>query len=295
VIPSEPYELLITSASRPHLLRPTLESLLRRVEVLPQRVVVHDDAVFSGRKGAVNAAVVEAYTAVFGTDMTGWPVTLMHFADPPRRLGPALAWLMTQAQTPFALYSQDDFVAVRAIPIGRALDVMLVHALHHIRFNKRATMAVKDTWTGPWRKEERDFVMLGQGDTSYTQRLTISDHWYFQLGLMRVAELRAALVFWTSTQERLERLAWREPETLINHYFDRVRYGDAFDARHPRTRAQVQRTFIWGPIGEDRYVRHIGGDPGDWASDHPRYGVDSAARAWEEIASYPGPHPTPTR
>jgi len=40
------------------------------------------------------------------------------------------------------------------------------------------------------------------------------------------------------------------------------------DALDQNTRAQIQRTFIWGPIGEDRYIRHIGTDPKDWSGSH---------------------------
>ena len=64
------------------------------------------------------------------------------------------------------------------------------------------------------------------------------------------------------------------------------------DALDPNVRATIQRTFIWGPIGEDRYIRHIGTDPKDWSDTHPRGGQERETweaknrQAWEEIGSY---------
>jgi len=65
------------------------------------------------------------------------------------------------------------------------------------------------------------------------------------------------------------------------------------DALDPNVRATIQRTFIWGPIGEDRFIRHIGTDPKDQAGDHARGPLDrtETERAWAEIASYTEPKP----
>ena len=276
-----PYALIMTSASRPHLLKPTLESLFAHLDQMPLRVLVHDDVLDREKNRGIQEALLGLTKGVYH----GYQLAL-HHADPPRRLGLAINWLLANigSETEYVLYSQDDFVTVRDIPLRRALQVMHDHNLHHIRFNKRATMAFKETWAGRWVKEERTFLM-GAPTLKIPEVLTISDHWYFQLGLWRVSEMRKALSFWTANPERTRRLALDEPEGMINHYFDHIAYGG--DYTDQANRAQCQKTFIWGPIGEDRYIRHIGGDREDWAGTHPRSGgVDSQLQAWAEIAEH---------
>lgn len=292
-----PYEIIVTSASRPHLLHPTLVSLLRKVDQQPSMIQIHDDAVFPGRWRDIQDAVRSAIHDVY--DKQEAPSVRLHHQDPPRRLGFAINWLLANVQTDYVLYSQDDFVTVRRLPLPRALDVMHYHDLHHVRFNKRATMAFKETWNGRWYKEERGYVHSPteffmdryeldgvHGYRSFRlETLTVSDHWYFQLGLWRVGEMRRALKFWTENDGRSRRLAIDEVEGLINHYFDHVAYGG--DPSSPTSRALHQKTFIWGPIGEDRFIRHIGGNKEDWAGDHPRAGAaDDWDTAWREIKGY---------
>lgn len=283
----EPYELIVTAASRPHLLQPTLQSLLMHVDHWPTRILIHDDAVQPDQWVGTQKAVEEAILAVSAHAEVDWhPEVLLHQADPPRRLGLALNWLLANVTTDYALYSQDDFVTVRSLPILAALDVMATHGLHQMRFNKRATMQFKETWAGVWEKAARTFAMPTGPITC-----TISDHWYFQTSLWRVSEIRRALAFWTETLDRRRRLAADEPEGLINYFFDHLAYGGDPDSH--AVRAACQKTFIWGPIGEDRYVRHIGGSRDDWRGNHARQGaIDEAATAWREIRSYPGTHPT---
>lgn len=306
------YEILVTSASRAHLLGPTLESLLAHVDLRPTRMLIHDDAAF--RPGTIEAdhrwMQVKAALATLPIPCE----TLLHHADPPRRLGLALCWLLANTRAEYVLYSQDDFVTVRDLPIEAALAVMDRHHLHQIRFNKRATLGQKDTWQGPWQKVEHRFSMptfhveQGPGYPIHTHRrqgreevLTLSDHWYFQTGLWRVATIRAALAWLTATRDRTRLFAQVPAEEAINWVLDghfgpipglTVPYFAPHPdgSRDPGLRAVYQRTFIWGPIGEDRYIRHIGTDPADWAGDHAREPGEAdlakTRQAWAEIASY---------
>jgi hypothetical protein len=305
-----PYEILVTSAARPHLLKPTLASLQSRVDQPPERILIHNDAVFTdfgplGRVAHVVAGGLPGPTDLRWEDTKTAirdaqegqivrPILVTH-ADPPRRLGMALKWLIGNVRTPYILYSQDDFVTVRTLPIIQALEVMEIHRLHQIRFNKRATMGQKDTWQGPWKKVEKRFIVLGEGETSYAVTCTVSDHWYFQTGLWRTSIIKAVLDWLTATPERTNVFAACPAEVAINKVMD----GDfglipgltvpyPHDALDPETRATIQRTFIWGPIGEDRYIRHIGTDARDQAGDHERGPLDAGEtqRAWAEIASY---------
>lgn len=278
-----PYELIVTSASRPALLYHTLTSLLAKVDQPPTRILLHDDCRGDACAWLQTQERLQAVNALY-PDVP----MLVHHAHPARRLGLALNWLLHQVTTPYVLYTQDDFVTVRPLPVALALDTMAIHALHQIRFNKRATMGFKETWRGTWQKEEKAFVLVGEdpptGPGCQQVTLTLADHWYFQTGLWRVAQIREAVAFWMHP-DRQRRFELDEVEGLLNHYFDHVKYGG--DPASHYVRHTLHRTYIWGPIGEDRYIRHIGGNPEDWAGDHLRTGaVDDQAKAWREIRTY---------
>lgn len=304
-----PYDLIVTASHRPHLLGPTLSSLLAQVDQPPARILIHDDAVpvfqpvvgpNAARRSQVDElATLRAQTHAVLAALNPLMPVIYTWADPPRRLGLALRFLLDNVSTDYVLYSQDDHVVVRPLPIQRALALMHEHTLHQIRFNKRATVAFKDTWQGRWTKEEVRFPNPGwdalppngleiQGATT----LTVADHWYFQTGLWRVAPIRAAVQWVTCTPTRREILRLGVAEEAINRVLDGhlgpipgLSVPHPQDAHEPRTRRQIQRTFIWGPIGEDRYIRHIGG--ASPSGSHPRDGgTDDPARAWREIDGY---------
>ena len=249
-----PYELVVVSASRPHLLQPTIASLWNNLAQLPDRILVHDDAVFPGRAGEMEETMemirrlLPKGAAIYRQDA------------PPIRHGPALKWLLDQVRTEFVLYSQDDFETIRPLPIVEALEEMaeVPNWINQIRFNKRATRAYKDTWQGPWYKKEYQ--------TPSGRIITVSDHWYFQTGLWRTSFIRNAVDMCARYDEELHR---RSIEEAVNRHFD-LKYCN--DPRSPKERAEYDSvgTFIWGPIGEDRYIRHIGDKPEDWAGDHAR-------------------------
>ncbi len=277
------YDLIVASASRPHLLLRTLTSLLNNVDVRPRRMIVHDDVVFPNQREEISRVV---HYACALWDHGPLPYTL-DISDPPLRHGPSLAWLLNSTAADFVLYTQDDHEVVRPLPIARALDVMIAYDLNHVRFNKRATMDYKDTWQGRWYKREFDFKTMtcmqcqktfrpahyamhpcplvhGQ-DTALRvpQTLTVSDHWYFQTSLWRRSVI--APVVTSLNYEQPEKFKHR-CEDQINAYLDHEYAGrHELDARDPNVRSERLRTFIWGRIGEDRYVQHIGDDPRDFA------------------------------
>ena len=278
-----PYDLIVTASHRPHLLQPTLASLLDHIDrkAWPQRILIHDDD--TSRRITEGERLRQATMDVLRILDPPMPVVYT-WASPPRRMGGALKFLLDQVTSEFVLYSQDDFVTVRRLPIAEAHELMEEYALNQIRFNKRATMAFKETWQGRWEKREMEFLAPGG-----MRKLTVSDHWYFQTGLWRVRTIRAAMDWLTATPERRDILERAQAEEAINLVMD-GRLGQIPGlvmpcGTHAETRAQDQKTFIWGPIGEDRYIRHIGGE--DPSGDHPRHGgVDSVAQAWREIDTY---------
>lgn len=244
------YDLVIPSASRPHLLRRTLASIRKYADVQPSRLILHNDEVFPNKLPDIVEILQDVWDAqlseiVFRND------------NPPVRHGPALYWLLRQAKSKVILYSQDDHEVIRPLPLQIALTTMGWDSqVRQIRFNKRATREYKDTWQGPWYKKE--FTAIN------SVPLTISDHWYFQTGLWNLEFARRA-VEWASRiyPEQFE----KHCEEAINRYLDE---NYVLDPRDVDQRAKRIGTFIWGPIGEDRYIQHIGDAPEDWAGDHHR-------------------------
>lgn len=302
------YELIVPSASRPHLLERALDSLLTQVDQLPNRILVHDDAAFPGRQGPVTEVLAEAGR------VHGVPV-VWQLQDPASGHGAALGWLLSHATTEYVLYTQDDLLAVRPLPIGRALAVMARHGLHQIRFNKRATMG----WKGGWPKKEYAFASrehdpgctgaivgtpelgahsLGTCGCGAAEICTVADHWYFQTGLWRRERSQKAVEWWIAhTGEWFREHTEVKVNRLMNGEVGEFNAAPAFDlpapgrAMDPDERARVQRTFIWGEIGLDRFIDNLGGDPADWALFRPRGGVTGPGSDRDSQAAERGARP----
>jgi hypothetical protein len=270
-----PYELIIPCASRPHLLLSALESLLARVDQQPARILLHDDVVFPGAEARTDALVQNA------RDTYGIPI-IFGRDNPPLGHGPTLKWLLDHVQTEYVLYSQDDLFVRRDLPIAVALATMHQHRVHQIRFNKRATME----WKGAWHKREFPFpTVVGGMQQTVAVVLTIADHWYFQTGLWRVARIKPVVDFW---MEHFPGGFGEHAEPKLNNSMNRgvpefnyavqcghIKYElppDHATSMNPDIRAQVQRTFIWGKIGEEQYIDNLATKPEDWALLRPRGG-----------------------
>jgi hypothetical protein len=251
------YELIVASASRPHLLERTLSTLIDIGKIpSPARAILHDDGRWAGQAGRVGDALMTFAGRVGPVDGKTVPFVYRH-DSPPIRHGPALAWLLSQVKADFVLYSQDDHEVLRDLPIKEALRVMRDNPdINQIRFNKRATMAFKETWQGRWYK--RELIEVG-GRT-----LTISDHWYFQTGLWRTDFIRRAVEYCSVYPQFVESV-----EQTVNNYLDSYYCNNPRDPDE-RVGPESPGTLIWGPIGEDQFVKHIGDKPEDWAGDHPR-------------------------
>lgn len=261
-----PYELVIPSASRPHLLDEVLRTLFLHLDQPPERVLLHDDAVFPGKREEV-AAVLRARVP---KDIS----TIFLADDPPIYHGPALQRLLSLVSTDYVLYSQDDHQAVRDIPVSRALDCLDWHNLNQIRFNKRDTMDKKGREGEEFYKVVQGFV-LGQDEPPYP--LCIADHWYFQTGVWRVAAIKPVLDWWNGPGRAYGAFT-EHMEVKVNQVFNGEWRGKhpAFPIEvpilrgegawnDPAVRARVHKTFIWGPIGERAFVQHLGTDAKDWA------------------------------
>lgn len=247
-----PYELIIPSASRPHLLRETLSTLLANVDQPPSRIIVHEDVrdpSSADIRPTIESSLGGTIPFVLGVD------------SPPIRHGAALHWLYRTARTDFVLYSQDDFAVVRPLPVRACLAAMAEHGLHHVRFNKRDTMGEKNGW------KKRDVAF---GDVT----LTLCDAWYFQTSLCRRARMLAVLDWFSRMRPRT---LWEHPEPKLNQAFNGqlpdFNAANVIDTPPPDryldqdVRQVVQRTFIFGPIGERQYIEHLGWRIADWRTE----------------------------
>jgi len=289
-----PYELIIPSASRPHLLERTLATFFVHSGQWPGRVIVHNDGVFPGKRERVERLLVTQIPAQI-------PVVFQH-DEHPMRHGPALKWLLDQVRTEYVVYTQDDFATVRRLPISRALGVLHLNDLNQIRFNKRKTMAVKGEGDHTFTKVEKVFSLpddYGVGvdfpstpcpsgvhlkycdyGSGIHQTLCVADHWYFQTGVWRVAAIKPVVDWWMTSG----------PGEFGEHSESKI--NDAFNGKYrgvkdfpasvpvcspeewndPRVRATVHKTFIWGPVREPRFVEHLGHDSKDWALERANRG-----------------------
>jgi hypothetical protein len=243
-----PYDVIVSSVhDRGDLLNRTLRSMLSRVDQLPARIIVHEDArpgrpVVEGRTEEILAAIGREYIVL----------TELIATRPGQGLALAMLRLLEVASTEFVFYTQEDFDFVREVPIAACVELMQRHALNHVRFNKRDTLPIKGAhrpnraeW---WTKEE---VVFGG------QKLCVSDHVYFQANITRRALwLQGFKELLLHSPDGMQRC-----EAKFNDWFNK-RYGDnagSVDGSQAKRR-DLLRTFIWGGVGEPRFVLHTGAE-----------------------------------
>lgn len=243
-----PYDVIVSSVhDRADLLDRTLRSMLPKLDQQPARIIVHEDArasqpVVENRTENILMALEDAYQV---------PIVLIP-TRPGAGLALAMLRLLEAASPEFVFYTQEDFDFVRPVPVAACLGIMQRHALNHVRFNKRDTLPIKGAhrpnraeW---WTKQEVAFD---------GQALCVSDHVYFQANLTRRA-------VWL---EGFKELFLRSPEGVARC---EARFNDWFNTKYGQgagsvdgcqdKRRDLLRTFIWGGIGEPRFILHTGAE-----------------------------------
>jgi len=234
------YELLVTAVSeRADLFVQSLDSLISNLDQQPSRVIVHEDVRPGSAPGAIEGWLKDAKAT---SRIADYKLEVM---SPARGLGPAMLRALQMAKTPIVLYTQEDWLAVRPIPVSQALVLMETHSLHHIRFNKRKTMKAKHADTvKPWHKVEVQYA---------AQTLCISDHWYTQTSLWRVSQALPGV----------EAVAHAYPQAnaFVARFNDWMneKHGDGKQPWNDQAmRGERLKTFIWGPVGEPAFIQHLG-------------------------------------
>lgn len=244
------YDLIVTAVrDRADLLDRTLRSLLASLDAKPSRILVHEDVRPSVECPAepTTRALLDAIADDFAV-----PVVLFE-RNPGGGLGRAVLRLLEESSTEFVLYTQEDFDALRAIPVAACLDLMAAHQINHVRFNKRKTMKVKGADRPPGERFTKIEQAFGE------QTLCVSDNWYFQTSLWR-REL--ALDGFRAVAERngpgmIDRCEMKFQRWLHEGLGRGIGCTDSTGAER---RGEVVKTFIWGPTLEPAFIRHTGHD-----------------------------------
>lgn len=244
------YEIIVTSVhDRADLLDRTLRSMLPRLDMMPTRLIVHEDA---RADRPVDAGRTEALCSMIKADF-GVPVDLL-LTRPGTGMGMALKRLLAAAHTEFVLYTQEDFDFLRPIPVAECLAIMARHELHHVRFNKRKTMKTKGADRPP--HEQFHKVEVQYEGLNGPQTFCISDHWYFQASLWRRSIAKEGFDTLAATAPAGGTIPF--PEMAFNRWYN-TRGGDVH-MKDPKMRQERLRTFIWGGIGEPAFIKHTGGE-----------------------------------
>lgn len=233
-------EVLCTAVSeRADLFIETMSTMLAQLDTPPARLIVHEDV----RPGS-DAGPIAAWLHQCG-------IPYEHRVTAPSRgLGPAMLWCFRQARMPIVFYTQEDWRFVRPVPVQRCLEIMELHGLNHVRFNKRKTLRAKGEDTpNPWYKVEVEFADAA----GVPQKFCISDHFYTQASLWRVAPVMGGL----------EACAEKAPQanafvSAFNHHMNMKHIGIPAKVQDQQLRHRHLKTYIWGPVAEPKFIEHLG-------------------------------------
>lgn len=242
------YALAVTAVTeRADLFVECTESLFNNIDLLPDVVLVHEDwrpGTPEGLRGRISSFLRDYEHEV-------------RLSEPNVGMGRGMLWAFERAAAlgyEFVLYTQEDWRVVRPLPVARCLSLMAEHGLHHVRFNKRKTMRAKHEDTpNPWKKIEVQF-----GEPPVT--LCVSDHWYTQTSIWRISEALPGLRFAAEQDgaNRQERFVGR-----FNDFMNQHRHGLTPASWNDQAlRHERLRTYIWGAVGEPRFIEHAGSHRG---------------------------------
>lgn len=296
------YDLLVSSASRPHLLRQVLANIFRYVDQPPRRVIVHEDVQAPEWRGEVRRMICDA-------DAIPSRWTLLE-DEPPILHGPTIHRLVTASDADYVLYAQDDDAPIRPVPIRETLEVMAGHNLNAVRFNKRVTMAAHRGW--PKREVAFGLPVIKQGEGPHkawiagccplhSDRLvwlTLSEKFHFTFSLWNRAYVANVAEWWETAHpasirehgeaklgaamagEVAEFNAWPsraievpEPGTNLDH----------------DVRQRICKTYIYGRIGDPPFTDHLGWRKEDWRLPRTNRSGREYARKLAEEQGLPWP------
>lgn len=248
------YDIVVTAVSdRADLFVESMESLLNAVDQPPHRLIVHEDV-----RPGVPAKGGTIFAWLAAADVAKRVGGFQHVVESPGvGMGKGVLWCMERATTHHVLFTQEDWLALRPIPVRRTLRLMEANALHHVRWNKRKTMLYKGEGPTRWNKVEVAFAdPAPEGDEPQMQTMCIADHWYTQTSLWRAEEalpgIRAAAAMHSQGNSFV---------SAFNHWMN-SRRADGRPLQEQSYRHEKLRTYIYGGVGEPPFIRHLGSTRG---------------------------------
>lgn len=233
-------DIFITSASRPALLEVTIGSFLEKIDEKTNLMFyISEDYVDQHRSMDC--------LKVIGDLLAKYKVALL-CNNPPGGLSRAFKWFGSISTSEFIFYLQDDWEAIREIPMLKAIEMMQAYQnVNQIRFNKRKTMAYKgEKGEYIFTKEE---LKLPHGGY-----LVTSDAWYFNPGLWRAKFIKPFLKKDYPSKPSQRPFVWKLNQAIGNTY--KVRKKDKLFIGSEY--ALLIGTYIYGRIGEPAYFKHLG-------------------------------------
>jgi hypothetical protein len=254
------YAVVVTAVTdRADLFVVSMESLLAQVDVAPAMLIVSEDTRPGEPESATYAGAI--FSWLQAAQAEGRIGGFVHRCQNPAwGMGPGVAWVLDKAAgiiardpdfSPFVFFTQEDWEFLRPIPVRACIDLMTDHALFHVRFNKRKTMAAKHADTAhPWHKVEVAFSVPPAHVEE--QVLCVSDHWYTQPSLWRVDRALATVQAAARAKPAAHSFVGE-----FNHRMNMERQ-DGRPLQDQMYRHEIMRTYIWGPIGERAFCQHLG-------------------------------------
>lgn len=219
-------EIMIDSASRPELLLQTLESLWKYLRYNNGVIVwkLHEAVLFPAESRMnVDMAMKSNYFDV------------IYIQKEPKGEGCSINTILQQCEASYFLHWEDDYEALREIPVHTAVEIMEKDSsVNQVIFNRRDTMIEVAGW---YKKE---YIKAGHV-------MTTSPHWRITPALWRMSFIKSK---------------WRPVEGGNFHWaingelqkeIERCREG-----KTPEWVNENLGTFYLGGIGESAYCRHIG-------------------------------------
>lgn len=230
-------DVFITSASRPLLLRRTLESFL-------------DKVIFSGTfRFFVNEDYVAPNESTVCVGLLGEFLDNYHLKcnNPPIGLSGAFSYFSKYFSSPYMFYLQDDWELIRPLNLDSVLSMIHswsdIMSIAQLRFNKRRTMEYKGEGENIWHKEE---VWLGE------ERLTTSDSVYLNPALWDMEFFRPFLAIDFTGKPHQRPFIWK-----LNEH---IRAAFSIKKGNKTEFSRTVGTYIYGGVGEEPYFKHLGKD-----------------------------------
>ena len=213
-------DVLTTSASRFYCLKPVIESLQKNIHYTlgSFRHVLHEDVFDRDDSDKIIQFAQNNNFAEIKVD------------DPSVGQGPSVGWILTQIQSDYFLYWEDDWELIKPIDLDAIINLMETHRnINQISFHKR-TIGATNTWFN------KKTITLNGID------LTTSMHWTFPPAIWRYDFIKKYIQNYTGGLPE-----WQLCSAIKGHGKESQWDADKV--------MRESGTYFLGKIGEGHYVK----------------------------------------